>query len=137
MPCSYRDSGLSQAAILCSIPSSFFVLLDFIFQRNISACVRLSGEDVYGMTVSEVDGKVCLKVSKDKGKGAYELLQMLYAWKEQAHKLSAGEISRDDYDRWRYYYPKYDITQLWTKVPSQELSDTLVEAFQDKLRKDE
>ena len=72
-----------------------------------------------------------------KSKGAYELLQMLHAWKEQAGKLSAGEISKDDYDRWRYYYPKYDTTQLWAKVPSQELSDTLVEAFQGKLKKDE
>ena len=56
---------------------------------------------------------------------------------EQADKLSAGEISKDDYDRWRYYYPKYDTTQLWAKVPSQELSNTLVEVFQDKLKKDE
>ena len=94
-------------------------------------------EDVYGLTISKADGEVCLKVSKDKGKESYELLQMLYAWREQADKLSAGEISKDDYDRWRYYYPKYDTTQLWTKVPSQELSDTLVEAFQDKLKKDE
>ena len=63
-------------------------------------------EDVYGLTVSEADGEVCLKVNKDKGKEAYELLQMPHAWKEQADKLSAGEISKDDYDRWRYYYPK-------------------------------
>ena len=66
----------------------------------------------------------------------HQLLQMLHAWKEQADKLSASEIGKDDYDRWRYYYPKYDTTQLWAKVPSQELSDTLVEAFQDKLKKD-
>ena len=45
--------------------------------------------------------EVCLKVSKDKGEKAYKLLEMLYAWKEQANKLSAGEISKDDYDRWR------------------------------------
>ena len=38
-------------------------------------------EDVYGLTVSEADGEVCLKVNKDKGKEAYELLQMLHAWK--------------------------------------------------------
>ena len=69
-----------------------------------------------------------------KSKGAYELLQMLHAWKEQADKLSAGEISKDDYDHWRYYYPKYDATQIWAKVPSQELSDALVEAFKDKLK---
>ena len=94
-------------------------------------------EDLYGLTVSEADGEICLKVNKEKGKNAHELLKMLYAWKEQADKLSAGEISKDDYDRWRYYYPKYDTTQLWAKVPSQELSNTLVEAFQDKLKKDE
>ena len=94
-------------------------------------------EDVHGLTVSKVDGEVCLKVNKDKGKEAYDLLQMLYAWKEQADKFSSGEISKDDYYHWRYYYPKYDTTQFWAKVPSQELSDTLVEAFQDKLKKDE
>lgn len=60
---------------------------------------------------------------------------MLHVWKKQADKLSAGEISMDNYDLWRYYYPKYDITQLWAKVPSQELSDALVEAFQDKPKK--
>ena len=92
-------------------------------------------EDVYGLTASQADGEVCLKVDKGKGKEAYELLQMLYAWKEQADKLSSEEISREEYDNWRYHYPKYDTTQLWAKVSSQELSDTLVEAFQDKLKK--
>ena len=90
-------------------------------------------EDIYGLTVSEADGEVCLKVNKDKGKDAAELLKMLYAWKEQADKLNAEEIDKEQYDQWRYYYPKYDTTQLWAKVPSQELSDALVEAFQNKL----
>ena len=90
-------------------------------------------EDIYGLTVSEADGEVCLKVNKDKGKEAYELLKMLSAWKEQADKLSADEISREEYDRWRYYYPKFDTTQIWAKVPSQELSDAMVEAFKDHL----
>lgn len=93
-------------------------------------------EDVYGLTVSEADGEVCLKVNKDKGKEAYELLQMLYAWKEQADKLPSEEISREEYDNWRYHYPKFDTTQHWVKVPSQELSDTLVETFKDKLKPD-
>lgn len=91
-------------------------------------------EDIYGLTVSEADGEICLKVSKDKGKDAAELMKMLCAWKEQADKLSSEEISREEYDRWRYYYPKYDTTQLWAKIPSQGLSDALVEAFQDKLK---
>ena len=90
-------------------------------------------EDIYGLTVSEADGEVCLKVNKDKGKDAAELSKMLYAWKEQADKLSSEEISREEYDNWRYYYPKFDTTQIWAKVPSQELSDALVETIKDHL----
>ena len=55
-------------------------------------------EDIYGLTISETDGEVCLKVSKDKSKDAAELLKMLCAWQEQAAKLSDEEISREDYD---------------------------------------
>lgn len=93
-------------------------------------------EDNYGLTVSEADGEVCLKVNKDKGKDAAELLKMLYAWKEQADKLSSEKISREEYDRWRYHYPQFDTTQLRAKVPSQELSDSLVDAFKDHLQSD-
>lgn len=51
-------------------------------------------EDIYGLTISETDGEVCLKISKDKGKAAEELLQMLTAWQEQAAKLTTEEISK-------------------------------------------
>ena len=83
-------------------------------------------EDLYGLTVSEADEEICLKVDASKGKDAHELLKMLYAWKEQADKLSSGEISKDEYDNWRYYYPEFDTTQIRAKVPSQKLSDALV-----------
>lgn len=93
-------------------------------------------EDIYGLTVSETDGEMCLKVNKDKGKDAAELLRMLYAWKEQTDKLSAEEINKEEYDNWRYHYPKFDTTQQWAKMPSQELSDALVGMFQDQLEPD-
>ena len=93
-------------------------------------------EDIYGLTISESDGEIRLKVNKDKNKDAAELLKMLSAWKEQADKLSAEEISREDYDQWRYNYPKFDTTQHWAKVSSKELSDTLAKAFKDKLKND-
>ena len=43
--------------------------------------------------------------------------------------LKSGEISQEEYDRWRHYYPEYDNTQRWAKVPSQGLSDMLVDAL--------
>ena len=93
-------------------------------------------EDIYGLTISETDGEVCLKISKDKGKAAEELLQMLTAWQEQAAKLTTEEISREEYDQWRYNYPKFDTTQQWANVPSKELSNALVKTFKDKLKTD-
>ena len=51
--------------------------------------------------------------------------------------MEAGEITREDYDRWRYNYPTYDTAQKWAKVPSQELSDFLMDALKDKTNTDE
>ena len=51
---------------------------------------------------------------------------------QTAVKLKTGEITKEEYDRWRYYYPKYDTSGQWHKItPSQELSDMLVEALKE------
>ena len=46
--------------------------------------------------------------------------------------LEAGEISKEDYDKWRYHYPEFDKSQTYVKMPSQELSDMLVDIFSDE-----
>ena len=61
---------------------------------------------------------------------------MLTAWAEQAEKLRNGDINREDYDKWRYNYPKYDEASGYVKVPSPQLSDAMVEAFKDRLKND-
>ncbi len=87
-------------------------------------------EDRYGLKIDEADGEVCLKVAVRKSNDAAELHKMLCAWLQVSAMLKAGEISQDDYDRWRYHYPEFDTTGQWHKVvPSQGLSDMLVEAF--------
>lgn len=52
------------------------------------------------------------------------------------NRAADGEINREDYDKWRYNYPKYDEVSGCVKVPSQQLSDALVEAFKDRLKND-
>ena len=94
-------------------------------------------EDIRGLTIGEIDGEICLRLDKSRGTTYHAMFEMLSAWAEQARKLEAGEITREDYNRWRYNYPKYDTTQRWGKVPSKELSDFLIEALKDKLDKDE
>ena len=60
--------------------------------------------------------------------------EMICAWAPIAEKYRAGEISKEDYDKWRYNYPRYDQSQIWAEVPSQELSDALVKASKKKLK---
>ena len=59
---------------------------------------------------------------------------MLSSWAQQTEKLRSGEINREDYDKWRYNYPKYDESSGYVKVPSQQFSDAMVEAFKDRLK---
>ncbi len=91
-------------------------------------------EDIYGLSIGEINGEVCLRVNNDKGTTSVDLHRMLTAWQEQSAKLKAGEITQEQYDQWRYHYPKYDETEQWAKVPTKELSDAMVEAFKDKLK---
>ena len=93
-------------------------------------------EDRYGLTVETGENGVSLRVDPRKGKDAAELSEMLTAWVQQTEKLRSGEINREDYDKWRYNYPKYDETSGYVKVPSQQLSDAMVEAFRDRLKND-
>ena len=93
-------------------------------------------EDRYGLTVETGENGVSLRVDSRKGKDAAEVSEMLVAWAEQAEKYRNGDINREDYDRWRYNYPQFDETSGYVKVPSQQLSDTMVEAFKDRLKND-
>ena len=83
-------------------------------------------EDRYGLTVETGENGVSLRVDPRKGKDAAELSEILTAWAQQAEKLRNGKINREDYDKWRYYYPEFDATQKQAKIMSQGLSDLLI-----------
>ena len=87
-------------------------------------------EDRYGLTVEPGENGVSLRVDPRKA----ELSEMLTAWAEQTEKYRNGEINREDYDKWRYNYPKYDENSGYVKVPSQEFSDVMTEAFKNRLK---
>ncbi len=61
-------------------------------------------EDNYGLKISKMDGEVCLKVDVRKSKDAARLHEMLCSWQQAAAMLETGEISKEDYDKWRYTF---------------------------------
>ena len=50
-----------------------------------------------------------------KGKEAAQISEMVFAWAPVAEKYLAGELGKDEYDRWRDNDPQYDDTQIWDR----------------------
>ena len=89
-------------------------------------------EDRYGFEICESDDEVHLRVNVLKNKDAAQLHEMLCAWRQAAAMLKAGEITQEEYDRWRYRYPQFDTSGHWHRItPSQGLRDMLVDALKE------
>ncbi|MCD7805362.1 MAG: helix-turn-helix domain-containing protein [Oscillospiraceae bacterium] len=86
-------------------------------------------EDLHGVRVEKNDYEVHLIFDGTKRTLDESVFKMLSAWAEQAEKYRNGEISKEEYDHWRYTFPAEDKSQRWASVPSQELSDLFVDAF--------
>ena len=62
-------------------------------------------EDLYGLTITVLDGYICLKQDINHPKYNKEFADDLRAWYVMKNKLTTGSISKDEYDEWRYKYP--------------------------------
>jgi transcriptional regulator with XRE-family HTH domain len=82
-------------------------------------------EDIYGLHIGEIDGEVCLRLDKFKATTYLSMFDIFHAWQQQAEKLKNDEITKEEYDAWRYNYPAVDSTVIRAKIPSEELTDTL------------
>ncbi|MCI6824089.1 helix-turn-helix domain-containing protein [uncultured Ruminococcus sp.] len=66
-------------------------------------------EDLYGLKITELDGEVCLHLDKGMGANYITMFDMFTAWNTQAKELKNGEITKEEYDHWRYNYPKFNV----------------------------
>ena len=82
-------------------------------------------EDLYGFRVDELDGSVCLR-PPNTGSKSVMYNELFTTWYEQCEKVKSGEISKKDYDHWRYNFSDSDIPGIRVKTTiSQGLSDLL------------
>lgn len=88
-------------------------------------------EDMYGLKIGEIDGEICLRLDQSDYSTYSSMYKMLHAWQMEAASLEKGEISKEEYDQWRYKYPELDTHQNWAKVPPQELFDFINKAAKE------
>lgn len=64
-------------------------------------------EDLYGVKVENNDGLLCLTLDKE-NKSYLSMFDIWGAWSNESEKLKSGEITKEEYDDWRYNYPKVE-----------------------------
>lgn len=63
-------------------------------------------EDLYGIRIDKLSDEVCIRLDKGMGTNYITMFEMFSAWQKQSEKLKNGEISKKEYDNWRYNYPQ-------------------------------
>lgn len=100
-----KRNMLSTMAQLFEVSSFALMPLD-IDSTNGLMHTLFALEDRYGLTVAEEKGKISL-VLQEPNLGLYATLeQALFDWLQQKIKCDSGVITKDEYDEWRYNYPK-------------------------------
>ena len=75
-------------------------------------------EDRRLIRILDADGLICLRAEIfEGGTQAADFEQRLRAWQEQSARYRAGEITKEEYDRWRYRYPEFDDTRIRAAIP--------------------
>ncbi|MCC8080638.1 MAG: helix-turn-helix domain-containing protein [Lachnospiraceae bacterium] len=73
-------------------------------------------EDVYGLYIGEIDGELCLRLDKTRRATHLSMFDKFLSWREQRARLESGEISKEEYDNWRYTYPQQEIERTKTAL---------------------
>lgn len=63
-------------------------------------------EDLYGFRISKLDDELCIRLDKGMGTNYLTMFDMFSAWQEQAEMFKNGKITKEEYDNWRYNYPR-------------------------------
>ena len=80
-------------------------------------------EDRYGLTVTMLDGQICLKQDINHSNYNRSLADDLQSWYDKKSKLTSGSILASEYDHWRYNFPADRAAE--TKQSLDELSNKM------------
>jgi len=73
-------------------------------------------EDIYGIKINSIDDVLCLTLDKFKRSTYQHMFDIFYAWQQESEKLKKGEITEDEYNTWRYNYPRIEAERFMAQV---------------------
>lgn len=72
-------------------------------------------EDIYGIQIGMLDDELCLRLDRTH-KEHYNMFEKLRIWNREAKKLRSDEITKMEYDDWRYNFPRVEADRFMVEV---------------------
>ena len=80
-------------------------------------------EDLYGLKINSIDGVLCLTLDKTNGSTYLSMFDMFNAWQHEADKLRASTITKEEYDTWRYNYPRIEAERFKAELDAKRTEE--------------
>lgn len=72
-------------------------------------------EDTYGLKI--IDGEDGIALQLDKNSSSFHsLLDSFLSWQQESEKFKNEEISLEEYNHWRFNYPKVEAERIKSKI---------------------
>ena len=72
-------------------------------------------DDLYGIKIDNNDGELCLVLDRD-SKSYLSMFDIFNTWSKESNKLKNGEITNEEYNDWRYNYPRIEAERAKEKL---------------------
>lgn len=79
-------------------------------------------EDLYGLKIDEVDGEPVIRLNKN-SREYLKMIELFLAWQKEAQKWHDGEITKEEYDQWRYRYPLVEAERTHKRLREKRKAD--------------
>lgn len=78
-------------------------------------------EDLYGLKINNLDGELCITLDKFNSPSFTTMFDMFSKWQKEYDKFKRGEITKDEYDDWRYNYPRIEAERTKTALDARRM----------------
>lgn len=69
-------------------------------------------ENLFGFRIDKLDDELRICLGRGVGTNYLKMFDMFSAWQQQAEKYKNGEITKEEYDNWRYNYPELKCNRI-------------------------
>ncbi len=110
-----KDEMIDKLAYALGVSKESLTIPDKIDYEVGTMHILFALEDIYGLKISDIDGKLCLTLDIF-NRSAYSILGRFDVWHRELEKLEKGEITKEEYDLWRYRYPLVEAERLEARL---------------------